>query len=84
MTHKVMLYKISQNLSHFFFYTKLDMPINAVINQIPITIPVQDIAKALQGLNFDIISIRHMSAKCPSHRGPLTSVKSKITGVRLA
>jgi hypothetical protein len=83
--NKAMLsYLISQNLCHISLYTKLDKPIIAVINQIPITIPAQDICKALQGLGFDIISIRQMSAKCPSRGGPLTSVKSNTNGLRLA
>ena len=53
--HKAMLsYLISQNLWDFSFYIQSDKPTNAVIHQIPVTTPVQNIAKTLKGLGLDI------------------------------
>ena len=93
--HKVMLsYLISQNIRDFSFYIhqniwdfsfyiQSDKPTNAIIYQIPITTPVQDIAKILKGLGLDIIRLKQISAQYLSCRGPLTSVKYKTTGLKL-
>jgi hypothetical protein len=51
----------SNNLPYFTFYPKTQKPIKAVIRHLPFTTLAEDISDGLVGLDFDVISVKHMS-----------------------
>jgi hypothetical protein len=55
-------YLEGKNLSHFTFFHKSEKPIKAVIRQLPINTPAQDISDGLMDLGFDIISVKQMTS----------------------
>jgi hypothetical protein len=57
----------AKNLSHFTFFQKSEKPIKAVIRQLPLNTPAQDISDGLIDLGFDIISVKQMTS---SRRSP--------------
>jgi hypothetical protein len=52
----------SNNLHYFTFCHKSQKPIKAVIWQLPVSSPAEDISDGLVNLVFDVISVKQMSA----------------------
>jgi hypothetical protein len=55
-------YLEGKNLSHFTLFHKPEKPIKAVIRQLPLNTPAQDISDCLMDLGFDIISVKQMTS----------------------
>lgn len=64
-------YKI---LHQFTFYPKSDKHARECIRHLPINTSSQDITLDLQELRFDVRGVKQMTAKRPSHEGPLVTV----------
>jgi hypothetical protein len=58
---EVKSYLETNNLHYFSFYPKPIKPTKAVIHNIPLNTPAQDISDRLMDLGFDIISVKQMS-----------------------
>jgi hypothetical protein len=55
----------SNNLLHFTFYSKFQRPIKAVIRNLPVSTPAEDISDGIMNLGFDVISLKyHQSFTC--------------------
>jgi hypothetical protein len=73
-------YKAIQNLlsqkgpPFFTFYTKGDKPVKAVKRHLHSNTSSEDITVALQELDYEVISVRHMMIKRPSPEGGVTLV----------
>jgi hypothetical protein len=63
---------IEKNLHFFTFYTKADKPVKAVIRHLPGNTSEEDIAVALQEMDYDVISVKQMTAKRPTPEGGVT------------
>jgi hypothetical protein len=59
----------SNHLHYFTFHPKSEKPIKAVIRQLPGDTPAEDISNGLQDLGFSILSVKQMTANCPSPEG---------------
>jgi hypothetical protein len=62
-------YLDSNHLHCFTFRPKSEKPIKAVIRQLPGDTPAKDISNGLQDLGFSILSVKQMTANCPSPEG---------------
>jgi hypothetical protein len=58
-----------KNLHFFTFYTKADKPVKAIIRHFPGNISAVDITVALQKIDYNIISVKQMTAKSPTPEG---------------
>jgi hypothetical protein len=52
----------SQNLSYYFFFPKSEKPIKALIRHLPFNTPAEEISDGLVGLDFDVVSVKQMTA----------------------
>jgi hypothetical protein len=52
----------SQNLSYYSFFHKSEKPIKAVIRHLPLNTPAEDISVTLVSLDFDVVSVKQMTA----------------------
>jgi hypothetical protein len=52
----------SQNLSYYSFFHKSEKPIKAVIRHLPHNTPAEDISVTLVSLDFDVVSVKQMTA----------------------
>jgi hypothetical protein len=53
-------------LSYFTFYPKSLKRVKTVVNHLPINTPVEDICNGLTDLDFNVISVKKISASCRS------------------
>jgi hypothetical protein len=56
----------NQQYHYYTFHAKLEKPVKAVVRQLPINTPAEDIAISLQDLGFSIISVKRMTSSRPS------------------
>jgi hypothetical protein len=63
-----------KGLPFFSFYTKGDKPVKAVIRHLPNNTSSEDITVPVQDLGYEVISVKQMTAKCPSPEGGVTLV----------
>jgi hypothetical protein len=54
------------NLAYFTFYPKSQKPMKAVTRHLPLNTSAEDISDGLVSLDFDVISVKQMTATCRS------------------
>jgi hypothetical protein len=62
----IRVYHEANNLNYFTFHPKSEKPIMAVIRNLPIQTPSEDISKGLEELGYSIISVKQVTASRPS------------------
>jgi hypothetical protein len=60
-------------LNFFTFYTKADKPVKAIIMHLPGNISAEDITVAIQEIDYDVISVKQMTAKRPTTEGGVSN-----------
>jgi hypothetical protein len=73
-----------KNLHFFTFYTKPDKPVKDIIKYVLGNTSGEDIAVALQEIDYDVISVKQMTAKCPTPEGGVTYSSLPLFLVTLA
>jgi hypothetical protein len=58
--HSVRSHFDGQHLAYYTFIPKSEKPIQAVIRQLPINTPAEDISDGLVSLGFDVVSVKQM------------------------
>jgi hypothetical protein len=61
-----------KSLQFFTFYTKVDKLVKTVIRHLPGNTSAEGITVALQERDYDVISVKQMTAKCPTPEGGIT------------
>jgi hypothetical protein len=73
--HKATQNLLSQKgLPFFAFYTEGDKPVKAAIRHLPSNTSSEDITVALQELEYEVISVKQMTAKRPTPAGGVSLV----------
>jgi hypothetical protein len=77
-------YLENNNLAYFIFYPKSLKPTNAVIRHPPLNTPEEDISDGLVRLDFDVISVKQMTAtrRSPSERTTNLNLLSSLRNAR--
>jgi hypothetical protein len=67
---------INNNLSYYYFLSKYQKPIKAVILHLPLNTPAEDIYEGLMNLGFDVVSVKQMmtTRRSPSDEAATTNL----------
>jgi hypothetical protein len=64
----------AHNLSYYSFYPKSEIPMKAVTRHLPHNTPAEDISDGLVSRGIDVISVKQMTATCPSPSDGSTTI----------